>query len=76
MRMPHTRLRVPTVTYLWLATCAACVEFAGHPSDEAAVFYPNLPECADSGVGDFENLPVTRHVAEGGREMKLRPDKI
>jgi hypothetical protein len=58
--------RFSTVTHLWLATFTPCVKFARHPSDEAAVLYSDLLEGVDSGFGDVENLPVTRHVGRKG----------
>ena len=50
-------LGVCTVTHLWLATFAARVEFARHPTDKTAVLYPNLLERADSDSGDVEESP-------------------
>jgi len=52
------------VKVLWLAPFTSGVEFTGHPSDKAAVVYPNCFEGADCGFGDIENLPITRHVGE------------
>lgn len=66
-------LGVSAATYLWLATFAACVEFTRHPSDKATVLHSNLIEGVDSGPGDVENLPVTRHAWEGAGGTKLAP---
>jgi len=63
------------IEVLWLTTLVAHVEHARHPSDEATVLYPNLPERVDGEVGDVENLPVTRHVGKEVGGMEPAPDK-
>jgi hypothetical protein len=55
------------VAHLWLAPHAIGVvfgvEFAGHPSNEAAVLYSNLNESIDSDFSYFENIHISRHLA-------------
>ena len=58
----------PTVTHVWFATLAACVELTPHPSDKTAVVYPDIIERVDSFSGNIKNLPVTGHDEEGEGE--------
>ena len=71
----RTFLGVSTVTHLWLATVTRCVELTRHPSDKATVPYPNILERLDNGVCDLEDLPVTRHVGEGGEGVDSTQDR-